>query len=866
MKNKLIALITAVMLIIGCLPGMTILAANDDSGESRRIKMLSSLGIIEADSKTGMFWDDSLVERREIVRILCKMSAIKPMVDSEPRFYDVAEEDRSYVETAVRNGYMAGYGDGEFGPRDYITRGQMLKVIVSLLGGSKVAERDGGYPYGYKRIAARLGIVGNSIGALDEHITRIEVADLIYDVLHTDMLILSSVGNEGSTYTQEKGTTYMNEVLDIYEVTGIMKQSDATSVDSAYGAGTDNIAIGSEVYSDAAHIADDYLGCRVVAYVKKSDALAKGSIIHIEDAFNNQSIVVDCDDFISADGFTLKYYKGEKKTVTKKLSAVCSMIYNGVYTEYDSDLLNIDSGFITLIDNEDNGDIDVIRVTDYDVYAVDRVDINNEIIITKFGKPAINLDGSYVRIIKDGVPAKLGDIGIGEVISAAISKNETGKKAVLLQVCTEKAMGQVDNVPTDNNDKYTIYLNGKEYYLGEDCRELISKQQLNPIFPGDVGQFFMDVRSEIAYFTADGSPNRVGYLIKAHISDEPFGAKAKAKIFTDEGKIEILRLSSKIKLDGEGCSIDEAVKNKGLEDKLSASQLVEYVLKDGVITQLDFPENEKSYDSFSKDFSGSLKCTSKSILGHKYVTSTATQLFRIPLLNENDENYDEVMNSVEYYEISSGSFFNGGTTYSVSLYDLNENNEAKYAVQTYSPFSADIWYNTAAIFVAEISTGINDDGDEIIVISGKDEKGNDLVLNGMYRDVLTDNRLGREVKEGDVIQYLNDQKGNLVQIIIQHGSDESIYMPKNLDGAIDGQHCSKAYGKIIRSSANEIILNCGSDNNEVDMVIRSGNGIIFEYDAARGKLFPVQFAEVVPGMNAFALMNYTGLRMMIIYR
>ena len=134
MKNKLIALITAVMLIIGCLPGMTILAANDDSGESRRIKMLSSLGIIEADSKTGMFWDDSLVERREIVRILCKMSAIKPMVDSEPRFYDVAEEDRSYVETAVRNGYMAGYGDGEFGPRDYITRGQMLKVIVSLLG------------------------------------------------------------------------------------------------------------------------------------------------------------------------------------------------------------------------------------------------------------------------------------------------------------------------------------------------------------------------------------------------------------------------------------------------------------------------------------------------------------------------------------------------------------------------------------------------------------------------------------------------------------------------------------------------------------------------------------------------------------
>ena len=33
MKNKLIALITAVMLIIGCLPGMTILAANDDSGE-----------------------------------------------------------------------------------------------------------------------------------------------------------------------------------------------------------------------------------------------------------------------------------------------------------------------------------------------------------------------------------------------------------------------------------------------------------------------------------------------------------------------------------------------------------------------------------------------------------------------------------------------------------------------------------------------------------------------------------------------------------------------------------------------------------------------------------------------------------------
>lgn len=49
-------------------------------------------------------------------------------------------------------------GDGTFKPDEYITYQQAIKMIVSALGYSVVAERNGGYPHGYTITGVNLGI------------------------------------------------------------------------------------------------------------------------------------------------------------------------------------------------------------------------------------------------------------------------------------------------------------------------------------------------------------------------------------------------------------------------------------------------------------------------------------------------------------------------------------------------------------------------------------------------------------------------------------------------------------------------------------------------------------------------------------
>ena len=69
----------------------------DDSGNSESIKLMSALGIMQTDENTGMFWDNTPVERREMAVILCNMLRLEPSNDTSPRFIDVPENGRAYI-------------------------------------------------------------------------------------------------------------------------------------------------------------------------------------------------------------------------------------------------------------------------------------------------------------------------------------------------------------------------------------------------------------------------------------------------------------------------------------------------------------------------------------------------------------------------------------------------------------------------------------------------------------------------------------------------------------------------------------------------------------------------------------------------
>ena len=205
-----------------------------DNSDSKAVRLLVSLGIMDYDKETNIFWDDTPVKRGQMADILCKLYNVKPEKNSEALFSDVNEADRASVETAVRNGYLAGYGERKFGPDDYVSGNQLIKIFVSLLGGKNAAERLGGFPDGYFRVSELLGLKNAQSLRLCDKVSRLDVANAVYDAMHSEYLNAHGVTSSGVVYELNSDETFMTK-LGIYRTRGIMTADNVTSLTSPGG-------------------------------------------------------------------------------------------------------------------------------------------------------------------------------------------------------------------------------------------------------------------------------------------------------------------------------------------------------------------------------------------------------------------------------------------------------------------------------------------------------------------------------------------------------------------------------------------------------------------------------------------------------
>ena len=98
MKRKicwilLVALISVQVFAPVAVGAENIQAKVQDSADSDAVMFLRALGVIEIDEDTGFLWDNSLVKRSEIAKIICNLSNVKATKDEISKFKDVREEE-----------------------------------------------------------------------------------------------------------------------------------------------------------------------------------------------------------------------------------------------------------------------------------------------------------------------------------------------------------------------------------------------------------------------------------------------------------------------------------------------------------------------------------------------------------------------------------------------------------------------------------------------------------------------------------------------------------------------------------------------------------------------------------------------------
>ena len=181
MKTKrIISVIITIMMLLSCLAvsaqnseGSTGGAGNNGALKSalfkdvdeknpyyEAIRKLVSEDVLSG-YEDGTFRPENSISRAEAAAIIVRAGKLSINSSRKSTYSDVADKfwGKDFIMAASEAGIIKGMGDGKFAPYDNLTRNQIIKMIVCLVGKEGEALENGGWPKGYVRVAGNNSII-----------------------------------------------------------------------------------------------------------------------------------------------------------------------------------------------------------------------------------------------------------------------------------------------------------------------------------------------------------------------------------------------------------------------------------------------------------------------------------------------------------------------------------------------------------------------------------------------------------------------------------------------------------------------------------------------------------------------------------
>ena len=145
----------------------SLITPNDSKELSKTYEMgiLNQNGIIVGDPDGDLREGDEIT-RAEFATVLCRAMGCENETENDDLkqknyFPDVPAEHwaAGYVNFAYENGAISGFPDGNFYPEEKVTNEQVIKMLIGAWGYSDEAEKNGGYPNGYMKVAKEHGVL-----------------------------------------------------------------------------------------------------------------------------------------------------------------------------------------------------------------------------------------------------------------------------------------------------------------------------------------------------------------------------------------------------------------------------------------------------------------------------------------------------------------------------------------------------------------------------------------------------------------------------------------------------------------------------------------------------------------------------------
>ncbi len=182
---------TLVLLIIFTLIFSSLAIGEDINTQKDAANKLVTLGILTGYTD-GTLKLDNTITRAEFttvaVRLICKDNLMdKYKIDT--KFNDVSSKHWAspYINIAVEEGLVNGYPDDTFKPENNITYGEVLTLLVRILGyKDSVSDKDE-WPVNYVKKAIELEINQNLVIPVNSNATRGDVAVFVNNSLLVEL-------------------------------------------------------------------------------------------------------------------------------------------------------------------------------------------------------------------------------------------------------------------------------------------------------------------------------------------------------------------------------------------------------------------------------------------------------------------------------------------------------------------------------------------------------------------------------------------------------------------------------------------------------------------------------------------------------
>lgn len=567
-------IITSMVTTFALAAAITFEDVTETTAYSQAIYNLVEEGIINGYDEDGkkLFKPDATITRAEFSKVLsiAKEGSNAYFGQTTTTFPDMVGSEWAipYVAHASGAGIVKGYEDGTFGPKNPVTYAEAVTMIVRALGYEPVVDKTLTPWYeGYIKMANQIGVTKGAAGLADKGAPRGLVAQLCDNMLGCKKLVQTGFDEQGNPKfeTSDKEINIgEDEDEDEGVVTAIFGNSLRGSDDTLTKS---QIKIENEIYA----ISEDLKAKDLSAYLGKRvkytyTGSSKYTVTGLKYASGSSDLVVTQEQLHSADLSEIKYFKNpgrDVKTQSVSLDSNLYVVYNGVgvpkasiTSAFASTYMNgIETGDITLINNDNDSAYDIAYINNYKTYFVNAPSTTDGVmtIYDKFGfEPKIDIDEDDATVTKvttaggSASSAALSSIYTKNVVSIAVPLTQTYGTRIVNSSAT--ISGEVTSM---TDDYEYVEIGEKEYSVSPYFKRLIQTDATNYGFGvGANVKAYLDFQGRIVCTEVSETADPYGYLVNVN-PGSGLDSKVMLQIYTDKGKWLEVKAADKVRVDGQ---------------------------------------------------------------------------------------------------------------------------------------------------------------------------------------------------------------------------------------------------------------------------------------------------------------------------